>query len=360
MKRLNYTLSVISLALLLWQPLAHAEGEADFLLFVSADDLERSSVSEPAVQSSDFTPTVDFLFSYNNGPWRVLAEHFLTDDENELERLQVGYNLSKDNTIWLGRFHQPISAWNHQYHHGAYLQPSISRPSIENWEDDDGLLPAHITGVMVDAWQPLGANQGIRYAASLGIAPTLAQDELLPFDILDPGDSSGEIAGSINIAYYPDYVGESNFGLIGGYADIEAAPNVALGIATDFFIEQKLLGAQVNWLQGDWHFLSAAYYVDNKIENTSINVGGWFLSAYAQALRSTSRNTDAYVRFEHTSNATKSGYLRMFPFYVYRRELAGFRWDFAEHQALALEISNNKVVTDTYTEIRLQWSAVLP
>lgn len=342
-----------------WPAPTNAEGEAEFLFFVSADDLERSSVSEPAVQSGDFTPAADILFSYNNGPWRLLGEYFLSDDENELERLQVGYDLSKNNTVWLGRFHQPVSAWNHRYHHGAYLQASISRPSIENWEDDGGVIPTHITGIMLETWQSLGESHGLRYAAAFGFAPTLQVDELLPLDLLDSDNRTNRPAGSISVAYYPDYVGENNFGLIGAYAKIGATPNLALGINSDYEIEQKLLGAQLNWERGDWQFVSASYYVDNKVKNSNGDVGGWFLSAYAQALRGASRNTDVYVRFEGTRNATSAGYLRLFPSYVHQRQVAGLRWEFAQRQALAIEISRNRVLTDRYSEVRVQWSAAL-
>ncbi len=45
------------------------------------------------------TVTADVLYSYENGPWRVLGEYFLTNEENELERLQFGYDYSADSTI---------------------------------------------------------------------------------------------------------------------------------------------------------------------------------------------------------------------------------------------------------------------
>jgi hypothetical protein len=32
-----------------------------------------------------------------------------------------------------------------------YLQTAISRPAIENWEDEEGLIPQHITGAPVES-----------------------------------------------------------------------------------------------------------------------------------------------------------------------------------------------------------------
>jgi len=349
-----------ALCILLLQLPAYADGESEFLVFLSADHLERRAVSQPTIETSDFTPTVDVLFSYTNGPWRVLSEYFLTDDESELERLQIGYDYSADSTIWFGRFHQPISAWNHRYHHGAYLQPSISRPAIENWEDDGGIIPAHVTGLMLDSWQTLGDKSAIRYVAAVGIAPELVDDEIAPFDLLDPNDSARLPAASLNISYYPDHVAETSVGLIAGYAEIESAPNSALGISTSFEIRQSLLGAQINWESDNWQLVSALYYIDNEVERSVADAGGWFVAGYVQALRTLSANTNAYLRLENSDNAGSANYLQIFPNFVMQREMIGFRYDFAARQALAIEISSNRVSTDKFSEFRVQWSAAFP
>ena len=65
-------------------PPAIAEGKSEFLFFASVDNLERWSIDVPDLQSSDLTPTLDILYSYNNGPWRILGEYFITDDEAEV------------------------------------------------------------------------------------------------------------------------------------------------------------------------------------------------------------------------------------------------------------------------------------
>ena len=340
-------------------PPALADSQSEILVFVSADNLERQSVMDEALQNSDFTPTLDLLFAYNNGPWRILGEYYATDDEAELERFQVGYEFSVDTTFWLGRFHQPISVWGHRYHHGAYLQPSISRPSVENWEDENGVLPAHVTGLMFDGWQKLGENNGLRYAAAVGLAPLFEGLELKPYDILNPGEGGSRPAGSINISYFPDYVGETNFGLIGGYAEIEAPPDPMLGNETTIEIRQKVIGLHGNWESTDWRVIGAAYHVDNKSHGSNIQIGGSFVSAYLQVLYDLSSNTNLYGRVEQTRDFD-TPYLSLFPLYVYQRELLGFRWDFAERQAFHLEVSGNRIVGDEYSEFRIQWSAVFP
>ena len=343
----------------IWVYPVHAEEASEFLLFLSADDLERSGVSEPAIRQGDFTPTIDFLYTYNNERWRVLAEYYLTDDENELERFQVGYSLSPQHLLWIGRLHQPLSTWISQYHHGAYLQPSISRPSIENWEDENGVVPVHIAGLMLDGRRSIGSDRALRYTASAGIAPQFAEGELLPFDLLDPDDGSGKLATSISISYFPDYVGESNFGLMAAYSEIEALPDPLLGNTTKFDIRQQVVGVHVN-LEGDlWGLLSAAYYVDNQSRGSTNVIDDWFMSGYIQAGRRFGADWGTYARLERTRNAT-SDFLQLVPRYVHQRELLGVRWDFAMRQALAMEVSYNRVSMDEFAELRLQWSAVIP
>lgn len=338
---------------------ARADGESEFLVFLSADNLERRSVMEPALQTSDFTPTLDLLYSYNKGSWRALGEYLLTDDESELERLQIGYEFSPETTIWFGRYHQPVSAWNHQFHHGAYLQPSISHPSIENWEDDGGVIPAHIAGFMLDSMQSFRKNEGLRYVASYGFAPILVGGELRPFDVLDPGEGASRPAASLNLSYYPDIVGETNVGLIAGYAEIEAPPDPVLGNVSTLEIRQKLLGAQAN-LEGEkWSMIGVAYYVDNKSHGSIIVVNDWFAAGYLQLQRKLSQNTSVFARIERTDNE-RADYLALFSDYIDRRDMIGFRWDFAKRQALAVEISENRLLSDDFSEARVQWSAVLP
>jgi hypothetical protein len=343
-------------ALLLQSPTL-AAGDSDLIFFLSADGFERQSISLATLDEQKFTVTADVLYSYENGPWRVLGEYFLTDEESDLERLQFGYDFSTDSTIWLGRFHRPISVWNHQFHHGAYLQPSISRPAIENWEDQGGVLPGHVTGVLIDSLKPVGDKGGIRFAASAGFGPGLAEGELLPFDILHPGDGPQQPAASVNLAYLPDYAAESSFGLVAGYVEIEADPMPALGLATSFEIQQSTFGAHANWETDDWQLISAVYYIDNDVRQ-SVAAGGWFVAGYVQAQHQLGENTAAYLRLENTRNADSADYLKIFPEFIQQRELLGFRYDFAKRQAIALEISRNEVSMDSYSQIHLQWSAV--
>jgi hypothetical protein len=333
-------------------------GKSDFLLFASGEYADRSGDSSIYSQSSDFTPAADLLYTYTNGPWRVLGEYYLTDDESELERIQLGYEATVDTTLWIGRFHQPISAWNSKYHHGAYLQPSITRPSIENWEDEGGVLPAHASGLMVDSATRLSGGDGFRYTASIGLGPSLSEEGLHPYDPASGDPQENGHSASMAFSYYPDFVGSANFGILAGYSEIKVLPSPIWGNASQFDIEQLVIGVQIDWQWDRWQLISAAYYVDNHPDDGFAQFGGSFISAYVQALRQIGTNKGIYARIEGGHNTKSAGYLELFPLFITQRLQIGGRLDFGRNQALAIELSAGDTVNDDFTEIRLQWSSV--
>ena len=80
---------------------------------------------------------VELAFEYNHDG--VLAA--------DLERLQLGYVVSDQLTLWAGRFHTPLGYWNTAFHHGAQIQTSITRPRFMGFEDQGGILPVHTVGL---------------------------------------------------------------------------------------------------------------------------------------------------------------------------------------------------------------------
>jgi hypothetical protein len=333
---------------------------SEFLAFLSADQLYRYQMEDEAMESSDFTPVVDLLYSHTRNSWRFLAEYLLTDDEHELERLLVGYDASEESTFWLGRFHQPSSAWIAKYHHGRFLQTSISRPAIEEWEDDGGVLPSHISGVLLEHGIPLSKGNGSRVSMSIGAGPYLQDGELRPVDLLDPGDGDSGLGASLNYAYFPDYVAESNFGFAFEYSQIIVEENAALGIDQSFDINQTVLGAQVDWRRAAWQLIGAAYYVNNDSEDLAGRFGGWFLSGYAQLQFELKGKSTVFGRGEFSNNTGSADYLTLFPDFSTGRIVAGFQYQFLDNQAFTIEVSDESTLKNSFGQVQIQWSAVFP
>ena len=115
-----------------------AETGHEFLFFPSVDGLYTFSESDSSVDESSANAALDLLYGYSGDRFRFLGEFLWSSDEAEFERLQAGIRVSENVSIWGGRFHSPAKFWTSEYHHGQYLQTSITRPALEEWEDDGG------------------------------------------------------------------------------------------------------------------------------------------------------------------------------------------------------------------------------
>lgn len=82
----------------------------------------------------------------------------------ELERLVIRYDLNDYFKLSFGRYHTPINYWNTAYHHGSWLQTSISRPEMVQF--GGSFLPVHFVGALVEGAIPAG---GLNLNYDLGI-----------------------------------------------------------------------------------------------------------------------------------------------------------------------------------------------
>jgi len=83
----------------------------------------------------------------------------------EAERLLVRYDHSDAVRFGVGRFHAPISYWNQAFHHGQWLQPSLSRPELAR--PTSGFIPMHFVGVWVEGSLRPGPVE-LQYTVGLG------------------------------------------------------------------------------------------------------------------------------------------------------------------------------------------------
>jgi hypothetical protein len=75
-----------------------------------------------------------------------------SDGENvlDVERLIIKYEINDDFNIQAGRFHSSFGFWNRAFHHGEFLSTGIGRPDVLKFEDDGGLLPIPIIGLLFE------------------------------------------------------------------------------------------------------------------------------------------------------------------------------------------------------------------
>jgi hypothetical protein len=110
----------------------------------------------------------------------VLSANFNNYMGLDLERTYVEYRGNDYFNVDAGRFHTDLGYYSTTYHHGAWLQTAIGRPTIVQFEDSGGILPIHMTGVSLYGAIPSGpwnlqyrleVGNGLDYSSNPNVNP---------------------------------------------------------------------------------------------------------------------------------------------------------------------------------------------
>lgn len=334
---------------------------AEFILFPKVTGLQRyglnpaaDSDGEEMMPAEEMTPAIDLFYSADRGRLRFLAEVFSSTEEPiDVERLQLGWLVNPDTSVWLGRHHSPLGYWNTQFHHGAYLQTAISRPSISEFDDHGGILPTHVTGLFVEGLHNLD-TAGLAYVVSFGAGPMLGEDELEALDLLHINSGSYRPSTTLRLAYRPDALAPTEAGLFINYSLIPSDRD------TVHYVRQSIAGLFGNWESDALRLIGEFYAVRTTVENEAITHGA-FSSAHLQAEYAVLSDWTLYGRVERTFGGADDAYLLEFPHFVLDRDMIGVRFELSARQAVNLEFSNAQLHDgDRYNQLSLQWSAALP
>jgi hypothetical protein len=250
--------------------------------------------------------------------------------------------------------------WNHEHHHGQFLQTSITRPSAEEWEDEGGIIPQHFVGLLAESSWHAGAHGGVRAAFGGGIAPVITPEGLEPFDLLEPNIRRHKLGFQARLAWLPDELEDAGVGVVFAHNEIawRDVPDAPANIFDH--IDQTVMGVYANLEAHDWKVHAAAYRVQADMsEHGGSDARNDFLTGYLQVERSLSYGLEVFLRHENTADVESSGYLALFPNFVARRNSVGARWQFAREHALSIQVGDSHTLHDRYHEFRLQWSAAL-
>lgn len=83
----------------------------------------------------------------------------------EVERSIIRYDYNDYFKISFGRYHTPIGYWNTAFHHGAWLQTTISRPEMV--KIGGTFIPVHFVGFLAEGNIPSG-GAGLSYSFGVG------------------------------------------------------------------------------------------------------------------------------------------------------------------------------------------------
>lgn len=343
---------------------ARADSQHDMLVFLSVSGMEMSSTSDPALEGSSYHSTADFLYTYNSDRFRFIAEYIWSNTESEMERLKGAWVIDDQNIMWFGRFHAITNFWTTEYHHGQFLQTSISRPGLEQWEDESGPMPSHITGAWFEHELELESQSSIDFAVTAGLAPVFEGQQLQAFDILEPTSGHGT-AVSTRIVYRPNILSMKQVGLTLSHNDIAVDSDSNPNLSELNSIRQVTLGLFASWQWQKFRLLSNLVYFDVEMDYTTGKVPEDFFLGYIQGEYQVSRDWTLFGRTEFGEGEDDSAYLSLLPAMIAHRQMLGVRWDFTDSHALTLEIAETSrqgatAGHDYFKEFRAQWSAVFP
>jgi hypothetical protein len=145
---------------------------AGVALKVYGDTLFQYSRRDP-VKTTFEAAHIDLFLSADVGRLSFLSEVFFEGrDDNEIavdvERLQFSYLFNNWLRVRAGRSHTAFGYYNDTFHHGNFFELTTERPFAVQFEDEGGLLPAHLVGVGIDGTFDAGSVGSFRYDLETG------------------------------------------------------------------------------------------------------------------------------------------------------------------------------------------------
>ncbi len=244
----------------------------------------------------------------------------------DVERLIIKYEINDDFNIQAGRFHSSFGYWNRAYHHGEFLSTSIGRPDVLKFEDDGGLLPIHIIGLLFEGRQE---TESFEFAGNLEIGNGRGPVPDPPQIVVD-----GTLGKSINLhlTAKPKAIEGLEVG-VGGYLDRIPVNTDATKGTVHGKLNESIFSFQTTYQKDEWVFLGEAFFIHHGGGGSASadSSGYYFQLSYQQD------DWTPYLRFDAIHVSNQDVY---FATLDDRRTIAlGVRYDFAEMNALKLQVS---------------------
>lgn len=232
----------------------------------------------------------------------------------DIERAFIRYDHSDAFKVSFGRYHTPTSYWNNAYHHGLFLQTTISRPEIIQFGTP--YVPVHFVGVLAEGNLP-GSGLGLGYSVGLGNGRSTATRAG------DAGDTNSHRAWLGTFRSRPAGVRDLEFG-VSLYRD-RFAPSI--GTDTD----EWTTGAHVAFTRESPELIAEFVNVRHVLRSTgeAFNNPGFYIQG-AYRLPWQGGKWKPYARFENLDIAEGGPILTMFDS---RTATFGVRYDVADFAA---------------------------
>jgi hypothetical protein len=252
------------------------------------------------------------------------------DTVSDIERLVVSYDVGQSFTIRAGRIHTALGLWNARFHHGEWLQTTVERPAIVEFEDSGGLLPVHLIGLSAEYRAPFEAV-GVEAYLQVGNGRGPQVDEPQATDDLnDPKAINVQV--TLQPAIVPGLV-------VGGglyLDDIPANTDAGAG-PLHGPLDEEIVSVFGSWTHGQTAVLAELYEVEHDGAIGHAGGDGWFVQLEHQL-----GDWTPYARLESRTVDADDTY---FP--VKGEEdllVLGVRWDYSTWNAFKLQLESGESI----------------
>jgi len=241
----------------------------------------------------------------------------------EVERIILRYDVNDYFKLSVGRYHTPINYWNTAFHHGQWLQTTISRPEMTQF--GGSFIPVHFLGALAEGAVPAG---GLNFNYQVGLGNGRGQVLSRAGDFSDINNARAWLA---NVFIKPDAL----YGLQAGgsvYRD-ELSP------LTGAPAREWIQSAHLIWQKETPEFLGEFANVTHNFFNGVTSHSQAFYLQTAYRLPWFNKQWKPYYRFEqiHVPNSDVL-FRSLVP--TFSGSTVGVRYDFTTFAAFKLEYRN--------------------
>ena len=239
----------------------------------------------------------------------------------EVERAIIRFDQSDFFKVSFGRYHTPINYWNTAFHHGQWLQTTISRPEMVQF--GGSFLPVHFVGALAEGVLPAG---GLNLNYDVGLGNGRGQVISRPGDF---GDVNNNRAWLVNLFVRPDPI----YALQVGGSVYRDQLNPLGGPAANEWIES----GHIVWHRETPEFIAEFANVHHQpmgVSLSSSNSQAFYIQT-AYRLPGDARAWKPYYRFEYMHVPGSDVIFRLLPSFT--ASTAGVRYDITSFAAFKLE-----------------------
>ena len=245
----------------------------------------------------------------------------------EVERVMVRFDANDYFKLSFGKYHTPINYWNTAYHHGSWLQTTISRPEMIQF--GGRFLPVHFTGLLAEGEIPSG---GLGLGYNFGVGNGRQTLSLLGRDG-DAGDVNGNRAVVGELYARPSWL----YGLqVGGsfYHD-EITPDAGTATAAKGSYGEWIEAGHIVWTKENPEFITefANVHHTSTLTGHEWNSQGLY-TQIAYRLPGAAHEWKPYYRFEYIHVPATEPVLLVPDL---RGHTAGVRYDITDYAAFKIE-----------------------